>query len=279
MGEQKDKKLAIIENEFGEISIDDELLKQEKLAMAEKIIVMDNGCMCCTIRGDLENGLTQIIDDIKKGSKIDGIMIETTGMADPVPIVRTFMTNQQLTRELRLDAVIAMADAKHIIGRLDDNVEEGKVNEAYQQVAFSDKIILNKLDLITPEAAISVKDRIRSINKFAKIVPAVRGRVKMTELTTRTARRSMATVDMVMAIVATVATVTTKMAMLRIRNGAMDMAMTHLPRKAGMTPVSTHSQLLGRARLFHNASACGCKRLASFRLKEGPSSASRQSWR
>jgi len=181
--EQKDKKLAIIENEFGEISIDDELLKQEKLAMAEKIIVMDNGCMCCTIRGDLENGLTQIIDDIKKGSKIDGIMIETTGMADPVPIVRTFMSNQQLTRDLRLDAVIAMADAKHIIGRLDDNVEEGKVNEAYQQVAFSDKIILNKLDLITPEAAISVKDRIRSINKLAKIVPAVRGRVKMTELT------------------------------------------------------------------------------------------------
>jgi len=180
--EQKDRKLAIIENEFGEISIDDALLKQEKLSMAEKIVVMDNGCMCCTIRGDLENGLMGIIDDIKKGSKIDGIMIETTGMADPVPIVRTFMSNQQLTQDLRLDAVIAMADAKHIIGRLDDNVEEGKVNEAYQQVAFSDKIILNKLDLITPEAAISVKDRIRSINKFARIVPAVRGRVKMAEL-------------------------------------------------------------------------------------------------
>jgi len=181
--EQKDKRLAVIENEFGEISIDDALLQKEKKTMAEKILVMDNGCMCCTIRGDLVNGLIQIMDDMKKGSKIDGIMIETTGMADPVPIVRTFMTNPQLTQEMRLDAVIAMADSKHIIGRLDDNVEEGKVNEAYQQVAFCDKIILNKLDLITPETAILVKDRIRSINKFAKIVPAVRGRVKMTELT------------------------------------------------------------------------------------------------
>jgi len=128
--EQKEKKIAIIENEFGEISIDDALLKQEKISMAEKILVMDNGCMCCTIRGDLVKGLTSILDDIKKGGHIDAIMIETTGMADPVPIVRTFMSNPALTLDLRLDAVIAMADAKNLPGRLDDQVEEGKVNEA-----------------------------------------------------------------------------------------------------------------------------------------------------
>merc|ERR1719296_125945 len=110
-------------------------------------------------------------------------MIETTGMADPVPIVRTFMSDPEITQDLRLDAVITMTDAKNLLGRLDDNVEEGKVNEAYQQVAFADKIILNKLDLITPEVAIQVKDRIREINKFAKVLPAIKGRVKMSELT------------------------------------------------------------------------------------------------
>jgi len=181
--EQRDKKIAIIENEFGEISIDDALLKKEKMAMAEKIVVMDNGCMCCTIRGDLEKGLLGILDDIHKGGGIDAIMIETTGMADPVPIVRTFMSNPGLTEELRLDAVIAMADAKNILARLQDDVEEGKVNEAYQQVAFADKIILNKLDLVTTEQAIAVKDAIRGINKYAKVLPAVRGRVKVSELT------------------------------------------------------------------------------------------------
>jgi len=104
-------------------------------------------------------------------------------MADPVPIVRTFMSNPDLTSELRLDAVVSMVDAKHIVARLDDTVEEGKVNEAYQQVAFADKIILNKLDLVTPDQAIAVKDRIREINKYAKVLPAVHGRVRVHELT------------------------------------------------------------------------------------------------
>eukprot|EP00747_Dinoflagellata_sp_TGD_P166305 gnl/TRDRNA2_/TRDRNA2_188910_c0_seq1.p1 gnl/TRDRNA2_/TRDRNA2_188910_c0~~gnl/TRDRNA2_/TRDRNA2_188910_c0_seq1.p1 ORF type:complete len:526 (-),score=144.33 gnl/TRDRNA2_/TRDRNA2_188910_c0_seq1:161-1738(-) len=182
--EQKEKKIAIIENEFGEISIDDALLKEKDLKTnkAEQIVVMDNGCMCCTLRGDLVDAFKQILDRIHKGNHLDAIIVETTGMADPVPIVRTFMANQDLTEELRLDGVITMADAKNIIGRLDDKVEEGKVNEAYQQVAFSDKIILNKLDLITPLDAVAVKDRLREINSFAKILPAVKGRVKLSEL-------------------------------------------------------------------------------------------------
>jgi len=181
--EQREKKIAVIENEFGEISIDDALLTQDKLAMAEEVLVMDNGCMCCTIRGDLTNGLKQILDKMHKGSRIDCIAIETTGMADPVPIVRTFMSDPVLTEELRLDGVVTVADAKHLPGRLDDDIEEGKVNEAYQQIAFADKIILNKLDLVTSEEAISVKDRIRNINKFAKVLPAVKSKVKLSELT------------------------------------------------------------------------------------------------
>jgi len=180
--EQRDRKIAIIENEFGEISIDDELLKQRTTELAEKIIVMDNGCMCCTIRGDLVTGLQSILTDIHKGGTIDSIMIETTGMADPVPIMRTFMSSPELTAELRLDAVITMADAKHLLRRLDDDIEEGKVNESLQQISFADKIILNKLDLVTTEEAIAVKDRIREINKFAKVLPAVKGRVRTAEL-------------------------------------------------------------------------------------------------
>eukprot|EP00427_Karlodinium_veneficum_P006408 CAMPEP_0169176046 /NCGR_PEP_ID=MMETSP1015-20121227/65622_1 /TAXON_ID=342587 /ORGANISM="Karlodinium micrum, Strain CCMP2283" /LENGTH=447 /DNA_ID=CAMNT_0009250449 /DNA_START=1 /DNA_END=1345 /DNA_ORIENTATION=+ len=151
--EQREKKIAVIENEFGEVSIDDALLKQDKLAMAEEVIVMDNGCMCCTIRGDLANGLQQLLAKIHNGSQIDLIAIETTGMADPVPIVRTFMSDPTLTDELRLDGVVAIADAKNL-----------------------------QLDLISAEEAILVKDKIRDINKFAKILPAVKSRVKLAEL-------------------------------------------------------------------------------------------------
>jgi len=181
--EQQDMKIAVIENEFGEVAIDDEILKQKKYAMAEKIITMDNGCMCCTIRGDLLVGLKTLMDGIKKGSGIQQIIIETTGMADPVPIVWTFMTNPDLTDHLRLDGVVALVDAKHLPGRLDDDIEGHKVNEAYQQIAFCDRIVLNKLDLVSTEDAISVKDRIRAINKFAKVIPAVRGRIKVSTIT------------------------------------------------------------------------------------------------
>jgi len=183
--EQQEKKIAIIENEFGEVSIDDALLKDKKMdktQLAEQIVVMDNGCMCCTIRGDLKKGLMEILDSMHKGRHIDAIMIETTGMADPVPIVRTFMATPEVTQELRLDGVVCVADAKNLRARLDDKVEEGKVNEAYQQVAFSDKVLLNKIDLVSTEEAIEIKNRIREINKFAKILPAVKGRVPLSEL-------------------------------------------------------------------------------------------------
>jgi len=158
------------------------LLNQDKMNLAEKIITMDNGCVCCTIRGDLEDGLMQMVDAIKKGQNIEQIVLETTGMADPVPIVRTFMGAENVTRELRLDAVISMADAKHLADRLDEDTEEGQTNVAYQQVAFADKIILNKLDLVTTEQAIALKDRIRGINKFARVLGAIKGRVRLSEL-------------------------------------------------------------------------------------------------
>jgi G3E family GTPase len=181
--EQRERKIAIIENEFGEVSIDDALLKKDKKSMAEKIIVMENGCMCCTLRGDLEKGLLEFVEEIRNGSELDAILIETTGMADPVPIVQTFMQSEELHTHLRLDGTVTLADAKNLGSMLDDtDIQEGKYNIAFQQVAFADKIILNKLDLATAEEAIAIKDRIRDINSFAKILPAVRGRIKLSEL-------------------------------------------------------------------------------------------------
>lgn len=180
--EQRECKIAVIENEFGAVSIDDQLIDGNRLNLAEDVIVMDNGCMCCTVRGDLEDGLRQILAKRRSGKQIDSIILETTGMADPVPIIRTFMASGDLLDELRLDGVITVADAKHILQHLDDSVEEGKVNESYQQVAFCDKIILNKLDLVSKAAAIEVKQRIRGINFFAKVLPAVKCRVNVSEL-------------------------------------------------------------------------------------------------
>ncbi|CAE8631926.1 unnamed protein product [Polarella glacialis] len=181
--EQRDKKIAVIENEFGAVSIDDQLLGDRKHALAEEVVVMDNGCMCCTVRGDLEEGLRKILAKHRKGARIDSIIIETTGMADPVPIIRTFMATD-LTDELRLDGVITVADSKHLLLHLDDeDIEEGKVNEAYQQIAFCDKILLNKIDLVSKDTAVEVKKRIRSINAFAKVLPTVQCRVNLDELT------------------------------------------------------------------------------------------------
>ena len=172
----------MIENEIGEIPIDDTLLMMDKLALAEKVVGMENGCLCCTIRSDLVDGLKGLMDEMKQGLEIDQIMIETTGLADPVPITKTFMSNDYLLSKMRLDGVITVADAKHIIARLDDKVEE-KEDVAYQQVAFCDRILLNKLDLVSPEQAVAVKERLRDINKFTRIIPSVMCRVKISELT------------------------------------------------------------------------------------------------
>jgi len=182
LSEQRGKKIAVIQNELGELSINDGLPTIYKMALAEKMLVSDHSSRPCTIRRDLTEGLMEIVREMEKGSEIDLIAIETAGIADPVPIVRTFMLDLQLTKKLRLDGVVAVADAKNLPGRLDEDIEGGDVNQAYQHIAFADKIILNKLDLVSAEEARRLKDRIRDINKFAKIVPAVKSRIKLDEL-------------------------------------------------------------------------------------------------
>jgi len=143
------KKIAVIENEFGDVGIDDALLqKNTKMQSEEEIIEMMNGCICCTIRQDLVKVLEKLADRVKKGTlKLDGIIIETTGAADPAPVAQTFFVDDTVKEFARLDGIVTLVDAKHIEQHLDDEKEEGVENEAVEQVAFADRLLICKLNI------------------------------------------------------------------------------------------------------------------------------------
>lgn len=166
------KKLAVIENEFGDVSIDDALLKANtKMQAEEEIIEMMNGCICCTVRQDLIAVLSKLAKRVKAGTlKLDGIVIETTGMADPAPVAQTFFVDDDMKEFARLDGIITLVDAKHIEQHLDEEKPEGAENEAVEQLAFADRVLLNKTDLVTEADLERVEGRIKAINKFAPIV-------------------------------------------------------------------------------------------------------------
>jgi len=166
------KKLAIIENEFGEVGIDDDLLaKNTKLQADEEIIEMMNGCICCTVRQDLIVILKKLAKRVASGKlKLDGIVIETTGMADPAPVAQTFFVDDDVKNFARLDGIITLVDAKHIEQHLDEEKPEGAENEAVEQVAFADRMLLNKTDLVTEADLERVEARLKSINSFAPIL-------------------------------------------------------------------------------------------------------------
>lgn len=157
------KKIAVIENEYGEVGIDDALVMETK----EDIYEMNNGCLCCTVRGDLIRILGKLL---RRRNKFDYIMIETTGLANPAPVIQTFFVDDDLKEATRLDAVLTVADAKHLLQHLDEEKPEDVVNEAVQQVAFADRILLNKVDLVSKEHLDLVKRRIRAINAGADII-------------------------------------------------------------------------------------------------------------
>jgi G3E family GTPase len=157
--EQHGKRIAVIENEFGEIGVDQDLV----IGAEEEIFEMNNGCICCTVRGDLIRILGNLM---KRKDKFDYIMIETTGLADPGPVAQTFFVDDELSSKARLDGIVTLVDAKHIWQHIDDG------EEAQEQVAFADVIILNKTDLVTPEELDQLEKRIKSINAAAKIYRA-----------------------------------------------------------------------------------------------------------
>lgn len=164
--EQNEWKICVLENEFGEVSIDDGLVA-ESLDAPEDLITMDNGCVCCSVRGDLVRTLGQLT---KRRKEFDAILLETTGLADPAPIVYTVQTNSKMSENYFIDSIVCLADCKHLGAHLDEVKPEGAINEALQQVAFADKILLNKIDLVTDDEKAKLKERLAKINKFAMVV-------------------------------------------------------------------------------------------------------------
>lgn len=158
-------KCAIIINEFGEVGIDGQLV----VGADEEVVELNNGCLCCRVRGDLVKTLADLL---KRQKRFDYVLIETTGLADPSPIAHTFYL-PQLQEKLRLDAIVTVADARHLEGVLD------KAPEAIPQIAFADVILLNKTDLATPADLDRVEQRIRRINPLAKIHRTQRSQVDM----------------------------------------------------------------------------------------------------
>jgi G3E family GTPase len=169
LSEQHGQKYAVVVNEFGELSIDNDLVVDAD----EEVFEMNNGCICCTVRGDLIRILGGLM---KRRDKFDGILIETTGLANPAPVAQTFFVDENVRARTRLDAIVTVVDAKHLPQRLEDS------HEAADQIAFADVIVLNKIDLVTPEELDAVEAQIRHVNKFARIHRSTKADVPITEL-------------------------------------------------------------------------------------------------
>jgi G3E family GTPase len=172
------KRIAVIENEFGEESVDDALVKT-KLNTEQQIIEMNNGCICCTVRGDLIRILTSLS---KRVQSFDAILIETTGLADPAPVAQTFFMSQEISSFATLDAIVTVVDAKHISEHLLEKKPDGVENESVEQVAFADVLLLNKTDLVPASTLKTVTEQLRSINSVAKIIPSTHSVVDLSQI-------------------------------------------------------------------------------------------------
>jgi G3E family GTPase len=155
--DQHGRKLAVIVNEFGAVSIDGQLVIHDEQA---QLVEFNNGCLCCTVRGDLVETLGRLQE---RAEKLDGILIETTGLADPAPVASTFFAADEVKAGIRLDAFVTVVDAVN----LETNLAQS--NEAMEQVAFSDIILINKMDLVTAEQMAAIERRVRAINAMARI--------------------------------------------------------------------------------------------------------------
>ena len=174
LSEKHGKRIAVIENEFGEVGVDSELV----IGAEEELFETNNGCICCTVRGDL----VRIIDGLmRRKGKFDAIIVETTGLADPAPVAQTFFMDEAVGAKTRLDAVVTVADAKWLSDRLKD------APEAKNQIAFADVILLNKTDLVTPEELRELEARIRGLNPYARLHRTERAKIDISEVLGRNA--------------------------------------------------------------------------------------------
>lgn len=156
LSEQHGLRVAVIENEFGEVGVDNDLV----IGAEEEIFEMNNGCICCTVRGDLIRILGNLM---KRRDRFDYILIETTGMADPGPVAQTFFVDDEIREKMSLDGVVTLIDCHHVMQHIDSS------DEVREQIAFADVILLNKTDLVTPVQLDQLESRIHAMNAAAKI--------------------------------------------------------------------------------------------------------------
>ena len=168
-------KVCVIENEFGSVDIDTSLVK-ENMNVAEEVVSLDNGCACCTVRGDLLKALVNLKDRRKE---FDLVLLETTGMANPAPVVATFTQDPRVANNFRVDGIVCLVDCKHVRAHLEEVKADDAVNEAVCQVAFADRILLNKVDLVTKQELSDLKETIASINSFAELYETERSKVNL----------------------------------------------------------------------------------------------------
>ena len=166
---QSSMKIAVIVNEFGEQGIDNDLV----ISADEEIFEMNNGCICCNVRGDLVRILSILL---RKKDQLDAILIETTGLADPAPVAQTFFIDEEINRHLKLDAIITVVDAATFLKRVEDS------HESIEQIAFADIAVINKIDQVSPHVSEEVINKVTSINNHVRIIESIRGRVNPDEL-------------------------------------------------------------------------------------------------
>lgn len=166
LSEQHGKKYAVIVNEFGEQGIDNDLIVDAD----EEVFEMNNGCICCTVRGDLIRIIGTLL---RRRDELDGMVIETTGLADPAPVIQTFFMDEDLRSQVQLDSVVTVVDAAHFPAQCDES------HEALEQVAFADLVLLNKVDLVEPDALQELEKRVQAINPYTAIVKTERSNVSV----------------------------------------------------------------------------------------------------
>lgn len=170
LSEDHGLRIAVIENEFGEIGIDQDLV----INADEEVFEMNNGCICCNVRGDLIRILGELVDRI---NQFDLVILETTGMADPAPVAQTFLVQEDIQENYQLDGIITLVDAKHVGQHLDDETDE-----VLAQVAFADRIIVNKIDLVSEDEKQTIKKRLQSMNTMAELYEATMADAPIAEL-------------------------------------------------------------------------------------------------
>ncbi|MFM0221250.1 CobW family GTP-binding protein [Paraburkholderia dipogonis] len=175
--EKHGRKIAVIENEFGEIGIDGGLV----LESTEEIYEMTNGCVCCVgaVREDLVRIVRMLVE---RPDRLDHIIVETSGLADPYPVAQTFFLDDPIAKQVTLDAVVTMVDAKHIAAHLDDLVLDGSDNQAVDQIVCADRIVINKVDLVGPDDIASLTQRIRGLNATAEIVESSYAQIDLAKI-------------------------------------------------------------------------------------------------